>query len=57
MLKGFNETTQTALGEYFLISVMGQLRQEIIIVKLSNGAKQCGAWEHQTLHELFSKNV
>ena len=27
------------------------------IVKLSNGAKQCGARENQTQHELFSTNI
>ena len=26
-------------------------------VKLSNGAKECGACENQTRHELFRKNV
>ena len=42
------------LGEAFLLFALSKARST---VKLSNGAKQCGARENQTRHELFNKNV
>ena len=42
------------LSKAFLLFALYKARS---IVKLSHGAKQCGARENQTRHELFSKNV